>query len=106
MHEALVQGAFDALRYLAASNFQQFSIFNARWASRLAIQAGQAAIQVLLGLTANGLALKHLFDLVDTATGAIKFIAQKLIGRASGVAKTTVYAGSQDFICALSAVSG
>jgi hypothetical protein len=62
---------------------------------------------VLLRSAGGRCAFKHLLHQIDAATWAIKLIAQQLVGRTSGGAKTAVHAFAQNgfgrfaFGCAL-----
>ena len=51
---------------------------------------------MLLGLLCGLVAFEHLLDQVNTASRSIQFIAKQLIGRARGVAETTVHTTAQD----------
>ena len=51
-----------------------------------------------LRLLAGLIAFQHFLDQINTPARAIQFVAEQLIGGASGVAKSAVHAGSQDRI--------
>ena len=46
----------------------------------------------------GGVALQHLFNQVNSPTGAVQLIAQQLVGGAGGGAETAVHAAAQYFI--------
>ena len=68
------------------------AVFHAAGAGGFAVAAGQAAVQVLLGLAGGLGAFEHLLDQVDAAPWAIELVAQQLVGGAGGGAKTAVHA--------------
>ena len=63
---------------------------------RLAVAAGQAAIQVQLRGARGLLALEHLLHQVDAAARAVELVAQQLVGGAGGRAEAAVHALAQD----------
>ena len=82
-------------------------VVNARRAGRHTGKARQAAVDVLDGFgVGRALVFQHILDQVDAPAGAIKFIAQDLIGRAGRGAKPAMHAGAQDFIGAFGAGLG
>jgi hypothetical protein len=67
----------------------------------LAIEARQAAIQVLLRAAGDFAALEHLLDQINAATRTVEFIAQQLVRRASGIAEAAMHAFADDGLCLL-----
>ena len=49
-----------------------------------------------LGQRSGGIELQHLFDEIDPPAGAVELIAEELIGRAGGKAKSTVHTAAQN----------
>ncbi|MNJ50566.1 hypothetical protein D3C77_458420 [compost metagenome] len=93
---ALQRRAGHGLINHGTADVQQVVVINARRAGGLAVAAGQAAIEVQLGLGRGRVAFQHLLDQVDAPTRAIEFVAEQLIGRTGGIAEPTVHAGAQD----------
>jgi hypothetical protein len=94
--DAIVEGALDALLDHPAADVGQASVPHAGRTGGLAVEAGEAAVQVQLGLAGGLDAFEHLLDQVDAATRAIELVAQQLVSRASGGAEAAVHAGAQD----------
>ena len=99
--QALTQQAFVQWpRYRLLDHFaadiQQIVVLHAGRAGGFAVAAGQAAIQVLLGLGRDFVAFEHLLDQVDAPARAVQLVAEQLIGRAGGVAEAAMHAGAQD----------
>ena len=65
-------------------------------ARRLAIAAGEAAVQVQLRAARGCGAFQHLLDQIDAAARAVELVAQQLVGRAGGGAEAAVHALAQD----------
>ncbi len=49
-----------------------------------------------LGFLGDGSTFEHLLDQINAPTRAIEFVAENLVGRTGGGAKTAVHAGPQD----------
>ena len=74
-------------------------VVHARRAGRHTGKARQAAVDVQNGFrVGRALILQHILYQVNAATGAIKLIAEDLIGRAGRGAKPAMHAGAQDFV--------
>jgi hypothetical protein len=72
------------------------SVLDAARTGGLAIQTGQASIQVLLGAACDVAALEHLLDQIDAPTRTVEFVAQQLISRAGCIAETAMHAFADD----------
>jgi hypothetical protein len=94
--ELLHGAALDLLVHDVATNVDQPAVLDARRAGRLAIAAGQAAVQVQLRLGRGRLAFEHALDQVDASAWAVEFVAEQLVGRAGGGAEAAVHALAQD----------
>ena len=79
-----------------SADINQVPVFNTARTGCLAIEAGQAAIQVLLRAARDFGAFEHLLDEINPASWTIQFIAEQLIGRTGGIAETAVHAFAQD----------
>ena len=79
-----------------AADVQQVAILHATGTGAFAVAAGQAAVQVQLGLARGRLAFQHLFHQVDAATRAVELVAEQLVGRAGRGAEAAVHAFAQD----------
>jgi FAD/FMN-containing dehydrogenase len=80
----------------AAADVHQVAVVDAARTGALAVAAGQAAVQVQLGLARGRLAFQHLLDQVDAPARAIELVAQQLVGGAGGRAEAAVHALAQD----------
>lgn len=83
-----------------APDVDQAAVLHAGGTGRFAIAAGQATVQVQLGLGSDGLAFEHLLDQINAPARAVEFIAEQLIGRTGGGAKAAMHALAQDVIAA------
>ena len=79
-----------------AADIEQAAVLHARRARRLAIAAGQAAVEVELGLRGDRLAFQHLLHEVDAAARPVELVAQELVRRARRRAKAAMHARAQD----------
>ena len=95
-HGALAQRARHLFIDDLATNIHQVAVLHAAGAGRFAVAAGQAAVQVQLGLARGFGAFEHLLHQVDASARAVELIAQQLIGRAGGGAEAAVHAFAQD----------
>jgi hypothetical protein len=102
----LQYGAQNALRQRTrhlvfddlATDIDQPAVLHARRASRFAIAAGQAAVQVQLGFTGCLLAFQDLLHQIDAAARTIQLVAQQLISRTGCGAEAAMHALAQDGI--------
>ncbi|MCY1549160.1 hypothetical protein D9M68_853160 [compost metagenome] len=92
----LAQWARHRLIDHRAADIQQVVVVHSGRTGAFTVATGQAAIQVQLGLGGNFVTFEHLFDQVDAPTRAIQLVAEQLVGRAGGVAKTAMHARTQD----------
>src|ERR1700729_3651507 len=72
------------------------AVLDAARTGGLAIQAGEAAVQVQLRAAGDFCALEHLLDQVNTPARTVEFIAEELVGRTGGIAETAMHAFAQD----------
>jgi hypothetical protein len=79
-----------------APDVDQPAVLDSRGAGRLAVAAGEAAIEVLLRRRGDCAAFEHFLDEIDAAARSVQLVAQQLIRRARGVAKAAVNARAQD----------
>ena len=79
-----------------APNVDQMSVLHPAGARAFAVATGQAAVEVLLRAARGGVAFHHLFDEVDAPAWAVQLIAQQLISRTGGGAKTAMHAFAQN----------
>ena len=96
--QALTQQAFVQWpRYRLLDHFaadvQQVVVLHPGRAGGLAVAAGQAAVQVLLGGARGRLPFQHLLDQVDAAARAVELVAEDLVGRAGRGAEAAMDAG-------------
>jgi hypothetical protein len=89
-------GRGDPLFDHLAADVDQAAVLHARRTGAFAVAAGEAAVQVQLGLAGRLDAFQHLLDQVDAAARAIELVAQQLVSRAGGGAEAAVHAGAQD----------
>jgi hypothetical protein len=94
--QALGRRALHLLVDDVAANVEQLAVLHAAGAGRFAVAAGQAAVQVGLGLAGGLLPFEHLLDQVDAAARAVELIAQQLVGGAGGGAKAAMHALAQN----------
>jgi hypothetical protein len=80
----------------APADVDEVAVLDARRAGRLAVAAGQAAVQVQLRLARRLHPFQHLLDQVDAAARPVQLVAQQLVGRAGGRAEAAVHAAPQD----------
>ena len=89
----------------APADLDQVAVLHARRAGRLAVAAGQAAVEVKLRRPRRRVALEHLLDEIDPAARAVELVAEQLVGRAGRGAEAAVHALAQDRL-GLGAVGG
>ena len=80
----------------APADLDQVAVLHARRARRLAVAAGQAAVEVQLRRARRRVAFEHLLDEVDAAARAVELVAEQLVGRAGRGAEAAVHALAQD----------
>jgi hypothetical protein len=75
------------------------AILDAARASSLAIEAREAAVQVQLRAACDLGTFEYLLDEINASARTVEFIAEQLIGRTGGVAKTAMHALAQNGGC-------
>ncbi|MNN45111.1 hypothetical protein D3C81_1594310 [compost metagenome] len=78
------------------ADVEQLVVLDAGGAGGFAVAAGQAAVQVLLGLLADLVLFEELLDQVDAPARPVELVAQVLVSRAGGVTEAAMHAGAQD----------
>ena len=86
----------DALVDDAPADLDQVAVLHARRAGRLAVAAGEAAVEVDLRRARHRLAFEHLLHQVDAPARAVELVAEQLVGRAGRGAEAAVHALAQD----------
>jgi hypothetical protein len=81
-----------------AADLDQASVLDAAWTRGLAIEAGEAAVQVLLSAAGDRRALEHLLDQVDATARPVQFVAEQLVGGTGGVAEAAMHALADDVL--------
>ena len=79
-----------------AADVDQPAVLHAGRAGGLAVAAGQAAVEVQLGLGGRHRAFEHLLDEVDAAAWRIELVAEHLVGWTGGETKPAMHAVAQD----------
>ena len=95
-HRLLRGRASDALVDDVTPDVEQPTVLNARRARRLAIAAGEAAVEVQLRLGGDRTSLQHLLDEIDAPARSVELVAEQLVRRARRVAEAAVHAGAKD----------
>jgi hypothetical protein len=80
------------------ADVDQVAIFHAGRTGRLAVAAGQAAVEMPPGGLAGRAGLEHLLHEIDAPARAVQLVAEQLVGRAGGVAEAAMDAISQDAV--------
>ncbi|MNE15496.1 hypothetical protein D3C80_1084060 [compost metagenome] len=79
-----------------ATDVEQVVVLHSGRTGGFTVAAGQAAVQVSLGLGRDRLAFEHLLDQVNASARTIQLIAQQLVGGAGGRAEPAMHAGAQN----------
>ena len=103
-HGFLAGRALHAFLHDLAADIHQVAVGHAAGTGGLAVAAGQAAVQVQLRLARDRRTFQHLLHQVDAAARAVEFVAQQLVGGASGEAEAAVHAFAQDGLGLLAVV--
>lgn len=74
-----------------SSPIDDMAVFNPTWASGFTGKAGQAVIQMPPSFICHGRFIQHGPDQFNPSPGAFEFKSCHKIGRAGGVAKSTVH---------------
>ncbi len=82
----------------SAADIHEVTVLDAAWAGGLAIQAGQAAIQMSLGAARDLRAFEHLLDQINPSAWSVELIAQQLVGGAGGIAEAAMHAFTDDVL--------
>src|SRR4030095_8638119 len=78
------------------ADVEQAAVVDAGRAGGLARAAGEAAVEVELGLDGRLCALEHLLDEIDPPARAVELVPEDLVGGAGGRAEAAVDALAQD----------
>ncbi len=79
-----------------AADVDQPTVLDPARAGRLAVAAGQAAVEVQLRAARDRRAFEHLLDQVDAPARPVELVAEQLVGRAGRGAEAAVHAFAQD----------